>query len=152
MSVCLWLRRYFLFQKNFSIGADDVSTIFFSFVVSLGMTLTAEQLEVVPIKSDLGIVNRDRIYLDPMMYDLPRLIYPTPQTVLAEIRHAPSVTVPAILPALRTVERFCEILSHDKTPIQKSGRLRSLVKINTIQSMKGIDLTRNCTEYALLRS
>jgi hypothetical protein len=51
--------------------------ISFPFVVSLGMTLTAQQLEVVPIKSDLRIMNRDRIYFDSMMHYLPRLINPT---------------------------------------------------------------------------
>ena len=66
-----------LFQKNFSVGTDDVSTISFPFVVCLGVTLTAQQLEVVPIKSDLRIMNRDRIYFDSMVNDFPRLINPT---------------------------------------------------------------------------
>lgn len=66
-----------LFQKNFSVGSDGITSVLCSVVVSLGMTLTAQQLEVVPIKSDLRIMNRDRIYFDSMVNDFPRLINPT---------------------------------------------------------------------------
>lgn len=116
-----------LFQKNFPVGSDGITSVLCPVVVSLGMTLTAQQLEVVPIKSDLRIVNCYRIYFDSMMHNLPRLINPTTQTILAQEPDAPCVTVPAILPALRTVECFCEILSHDFSfdiAIQKDGSLR----------------------------
>ena len=72
-----------LFNYYFSVVSDYISSVFFSAVMSFGMTLPAQQLEVVPVKSDLRIVDRDRINFDSMMHDLTRLVDPTPHTVLA---------------------------------------------------------------------
>jgi hypothetical protein len=62
------------------------------------MALTAKQFEVLPIESDLRIIDRDRIYLDSMVYNFTRLVYPSTQTILAQIANASSVSVPAVLP------------------------------------------------------
>ena len=89
-----------LFNYYFSVVSNYISSIFFSAVVCFGVTLTAQQFEVVPIKSDLRIVYIDRIYFNAMVYDVPRLIDPAPQAVLTQKADAPCVSVPAILPAL----------------------------------------------------
>ena len=113
-----------LFNYYFSVVSDYISSVFFSAVVCFGVTLTAQQLEVIPIKSDLRIVDRERIYFDSMVNNLTRLVHATPQTVLAQISSHRCVIVPAILPAFRTVETSCVIFSHDSLGKTKGGSLR----------------------------
>lgn len=109
------VQKYFfkkLFQKNFSVRTNRISPVLAPLVVCFGVTLTAQQFEVIPIKSDLRIVDRDRIYFDSMVNYLTRLVHATPQTVLAQIGNRPSIFVSAILPAFRTVELPSVFLSH----------------------------------------
>jgi hypothetical protein len=80
------VQKYFfkkLFQKNFSVRINRISPVLAPLVVCFGVTLTAQQFEVIPIKSDLRVVDRDRIYFDSMVNYLPRLVHATPQAVLA---------------------------------------------------------------------
>ena len=59
------------------------SFLFFFVAMHLGMTVTAEQLEVVPVQRDLRMVDRHRIYLDLVMDDDARTIDAETKTALA---------------------------------------------------------------------
>lgn len=104
------------------------------------MALTAKQFEILPIESDLRIIDRDRINLDSMVYNLARLVYPSAHTVLAEIADASSVSVPAVLPLSRTIETLCEIFCHDYLCNTKGGTRPPLCKFKLlfIITMKGV--------------
>lgn len=103
-------------NNNFSARTDRESSAVLSCVVHLGVTETAQQLKVVPVETDVRIIDVLRSQRDLVMHDLAVAQHVPSETLLTEPAPFLSVCSPAVLPSSRAVKVFCEFLGQCYLP------------------------------------